>query len=140
MDKIQTAWLAGLLEGEGCFLLVTSRHGKARREYSYPHVVVTMTDRDVIERVGKLLSAPVQTLRPSPAGVSKKIQYRVKVGNVRAVALMKQIRPYMGERRGAKIDELLEFEANRPNANAARREWSSEAASKRQRNSKGQLV
>ena len=49
MDKIQTAWIAGLLEGEGYF-----GFSKTRR---FPYVSIEMTDRDVIQRASIVMDA-----------------------------------------------------------------------------------
>lgn len=56
MTEIETAWLAGLLEGEGYFGTINS--WVSGRCYRYPRIGVNMTDRDVIDRVATLWEAP----------------------------------------------------------------------------------
>ena len=45
-------WLAGLLEGEGSFLM--ARNIVAGKVYRYPKITVNMTDRDVIEHAAEV--------------------------------------------------------------------------------------
>jgi hypothetical protein len=47
LSKVDIAWLAGLLEGEGSFM-----RGKRK---DAPGISLAMTDRDVVERAAKLL-------------------------------------------------------------------------------------
>jgi hypothetical protein len=50
MSSFELGWVAGLLEGEGCFFVNTSgtpQYGP----YAYARVAVCMTDRDVLERL-----------------------------------------------------------------------------------------
>jgi hypothetical protein len=73
---------------------------------------MNMTDRDVIVRAAELMEIGcVQPMR-KPGGANHKPHYKtaysIKVTGKRALVLMRQLRPWMGERRGARIDELLE--------------------------------
>lgn len=88
-------WLAGLLEGEGCF---TASNGTAR-------MVLQMTDKDVVERAAKIMGSTV--LGPYRYTVKKKPVYVTEWGGIKALAWMRVLRYYMGERRTAKIDEIL---------------------------------
>lgn len=108
------------------------------KTYYYARIVVTMTDRDVIELVGGMLSAPIQTVQP--AGVSKKVGYRISIRGQKAVSLMEILRSRMGIRRREQIDRVLTFEAARQDGNEARRTWSSKAAASRKRDGKGRLT
>ena len=93
------AWLAGILEGEGSFMMSVSRGCR------YPCVTVNMTDRDIIERVTVLLGCSVYVI-PNRR-IDRKQSYRATVQGSRAAEIMTQLRPWMGLRRGAKIDEIL---------------------------------
>ena len=58
-------WLAGWLEGEGCFNLHPSRHC-----YRYPRISGCSTDKDIMVRVGKLLRVKVyEEPEVQPVGV-----------------------------------------------------------------------
>jgi hypothetical protein len=87
-------WLAGLLEGEGWFGL---------SHYRTPCIVVSMTDLDVIEQAADLMGNKV-TAQPKRTG---KQAWSVSLYGHRAVALMRVLHPYMGQRRSARIAELL---------------------------------
>lgn len=93
-------WLSGLLEGEGSFLC-----GPPSRPH-LPIVTVSMTDRDIIERVSTLLGVGVVT---SSRGRDKgwKTTFIAHQCGLPAVLLMKEIRPFMGDRRKQQIDRAL---------------------------------
>src|ERR1035441_6152503 len=59
MSKADLYWLAGLWEGEGTIRLQSrnfhNKNGKRYGPYSYPRASIGMTDRDVIEHVGRIL-------------------------------------------------------------------------------------
>ncbi|MEA2407568.1 MAG: hypothetical protein QOE69_1687 [Thermoleophilaceae bacterium] len=64
-----------------------------------------MADRDVIDRAGKLLGVAVCTL---PARRERwSTTYGVRLRGARAVQLMRQLRPLMGERRRLQIDRAI---------------------------------
>ena len=48
MTVAELAWVAGLIEGEGCFF-VTERKTEKYGPYRYARVTVCMTDRDILE-------------------------------------------------------------------------------------------
>jgi len=99
---IELAWLAGLLEGEGCFMATR----KGRNKAANVEVTVKMTDRDVIEHVAAVWNAGVY-LEPPPHGLSKKQAYSTCLTGKRARRMMSLLCPYMGARRRAKIETLL---------------------------------
>lgn len=106
MDKVMTAWVAGILEGEGCF------HMERRR---YPRITVQMTDEDVIRKlqmvtgVGKV-NGPYNPHGRFTERTHWKPAWRWIVSRPEDVnPILNAIRPLMGERRGAKIDECLAF-------------------------------
>jgi len=96
-DLQALAWLAGLLEGEGCFTAgVASPSAR---------IVLHMADRDVVERAARLLGGEVSLLRP--ATEKHKAMWRTEVGSVAAREAMELLLPLMGERRSSRIRELL---------------------------------
>ena len=111
MNSRDFLWFCGLFEGEGCFYVQKSKGGKDNRiSYRYPKMQINMTDRDVLERVAEITSiSTIYKRKPRPR---RKQQYSWYVNRTADVlALMKQMLPHMGERRSAKIEELLqEFE------------------------------
>jgi hypothetical protein len=92
--------LAGLLEGEGSFFPGSP---------SLPHqpvLSVSMTDEDVMERVGKLLDRKVY--RCTPRQPQWSVTYVVRVRGRAAVTWMRLLRPLMGKRRQGQIARALE--------------------------------
>ena len=98
-----TAWLAGILEGEGSFIITKS--GRNR----YPCISLGMTDYDIIERVGdvwgKNPSGPYSYKCQS--GKQQTPYWYVRVSGKEAVKWINRILPFMGNRRRVKIRELL---------------------------------
>lgn len=106
-------WLAGLMEGEGSFY-----PGSAAHSSNLPWVSLKMTDKDVIDYVGKLWG--VKTVVEPRKPVQHKDAYVIRARGRRAVLLMWMLRPYMFERRRARIDEVLAtavFHRTGPRAN-----------------------
>ena len=99
-------WLAGLLEGEGCFANRSER-------YCSPLIQLCMTDSDVVIRAAKAMNSykVVECKQDTRGG---KRLYRVNVYGKTALDLMKKLLPHMGERRTRKIQEILDAEARCP--------------------------
>ena len=91
-------WLAGLLEGEGCF---TYWHGK---QVGYPVISVGMTDLDVIERIAQFWNKKVQhRIRKQPW----KPFFVTAIGGTEALSQMLTLYPHMGNRRQQRIEDVL---------------------------------
>lgn len=97
----ELAWLAGLLEGEACFQMNKS-----------PVINLQMTDEDIISRVAKMWGCPYRSRKRARA--EWKQVFYVYVCGAQAMEIMRLIKPYMGNRRSAKIDEVLARAAARP--------------------------
>jgi hypothetical protein len=95
-------WLAGLIEGEGCFYLNTGQ-GKPKIQ-----VKVKMTDEDVIRRIHSITNLG-SVNGPYSNGDAKWKQVYVWTINRQAdaAAFMMTIYPLMGIRRQSKMKELL---------------------------------
>lgn len=88
-------WLAGILEGEGCF-------GPAKHTV---RIQLAMCDRDVVEKVARLLGVRVTTSVDKRPG--NQIQYRAYIQGHRAAAWLMTLYTMMGARRKARIRESL---------------------------------
>ena len=101
MTEVQTAWVAGIIEGEGCISI--SWHGAWKRVL----VSVNMTDFDVIDRL-KAWSGY------GSIGVNKPIQNRKQswtwtvAKEIDVQALLNEVFPFLGKRRQAKAYDALE--------------------------------
>lgn len=95
---LETAWLAGLIEGEGC-ITFGDKHGVA--------VVVQMTDEDVVRRahdVGRVGNVTGPRLcGPHKPQWSWRVTSRDEVRDV-----LVAIRQWMGTRRRQRIEEALQ--------------------------------
>lgn len=116
MKDTDIAWLAGWLEGEGCFSINSCRHGAIS-------IQGIGTDKDVIERVARLMSSPAS--RASKHRSQRKPVYRTVVHADKAASIMKMILPYMGERRSRRIMEVLRYRENyKENYRESKQLWS----------------
>ena len=97
MNSTELGWVAGLLEGEGSFLV--------RNEHT-ARISCGMTDRDVIERLQSLCGGNVY-LQKNKAKEYYKDVWVWNVAGDSAAILMYQVRPHMGRRRSEKIDQIL---------------------------------
>jgi hypothetical protein len=100
VEESEIAYLAGLLEGEGWFALSDSGHAR---------IQLNMTDRDVVQEFARLVDSDSVLAYERPG---RKVIYRVNLVGEKAVALMNAIYPFMGERRKARIDEVLGLACN----------------------------
>lgn len=91
-------WLAGIIEGEGCFTL-------SGNKYCQPTIKIGMTDHDIMLKVHKLLSCGTICERKSNNGY--KTQWIVRVYSKDAVEWMNILYPLMGSRRKLAIEEVL---------------------------------
>jgi hypothetical protein len=99
-------WLAGILEGEGTFVVGSpSANG-------LPVVRVTMTDRDVVDRVGRILRRSVTPLKARRDDY--KVPYATSVKGAPAVELMRLVEPLLGPTRRTQIARVLATWRARP--------------------------
>ncbi len=95
-------WLVGYLEGEGSFIQATQKRP------TKPAIRISSTDGDVLHRAAKMLSVKCFGPYKVPAiENNRKDRYLVNVSGRKAIRLMEQLRPHMGERRQAQIDAVL---------------------------------
>lgn len=103
LDRIvAVAWLAGVCEGEGSFGVTNagSANGAAMR--------VRMTDEDVVRRCQAVAGVGSVT-GPTVYAEPRKPTWQWSVyRRDDLLPLLEAIRPFMGQRRGARIDDLLE--------------------------------
>src|SRR3990167_11068261 len=95
------SWLAGLLAGEGCFVL-----NKRKGGYNQYAIQLMMTDEDVVSEAASLLKVPYIKCRAKTK--SGKSLYRTVAHGPYALLWMLQLQPHMGKRRAAKIQECVD--------------------------------
>jgi hypothetical protein len=92
------AWLAGLLEGEGCF----------RLNRTTPSVELSMCDEDIVNRAAALMGVDVSRKGfDTQANPSWRPRWRIAANGKQAISVMRMVRPWLGFRRGKKVDEVL---------------------------------
>lgn len=94
ITKKDLFWLAGLIEGDGCF---TSQKNR-------PVVSLALTDKDVLEKAANLLNTSFYTATGEKQGY--KDQYIFQIKSEKAISIMNALYPYMGERRKIRIDDV----------------------------------
>lgn len=99
VSEVDWAWLAGLFEGEGCFNFHSKRSVRA---------MIAMTDRDVLERVDRLVPSPSGVRLRRIANPKHSAQYVWAItARDDVIAFIEGIRPWLLERRGKRADEAL---------------------------------
>lgn len=99
MNETETAWVAGILEGEGSFIL---------RDGHRPVVQLAMTDEDVVRRVHAFAECGVVNGPYEYNGHKPQWKFQITTSED-AVAFMKEILPWMGRRRMQKIEYILQI-------------------------------
>lgn len=103
---VEMAWLAGILEGEGCF-----RSSSHQGIDHYPVFNLQMTDRDVVDKASSILrcrtSGPYVSRQKKSDGTLRKAVYRCGHSGNRAVWWMKKLLPLMGCRRRKRMQEIV---------------------------------
>jgi len=99
VEELEFHWLVGVLEGEGTFLRgAPSKPGT-------PILRVSMTDRDVVERVAKLFGRAVLRLRRRKP--HHKLPYATTIKGAPAAQVMSAVRPHLSKTRQLQIDSAI---------------------------------
>lgn len=98
MSPTVVGWVAGLLEGEGSFIVTKGR--------GLPRVQMQSTDNDVIARLREVLGRGYVT-NVGIRGTRKQVWGYSLAGLYDVESLLLQIRPLMGARRKGQIDNVL---------------------------------
>lgn len=106
MIQSELMWLAGLLEGDGCFTIAKDhQRGRCR-----PKVELQMTDKDVLEHAALLMETkvlgPYQRL-VNHKSYGAKPMFQVDIIGNKASVLMRHVLPFMGNRRAERIAFIL---------------------------------
>lgn len=99
-SELERYWLAGLLEGEGSFVKGPPSDPRS------PIVRLSMTDEDVVCRVGRIFDRAVVGWDRKSERPRKRV-FITTLKGAAAVSLMKMLRPAMGTRRQKQIDRAL---------------------------------
>lgn len=118
-NEQEILWLAGLLEGEGSFRWLSKT---PKRKQILAQIYLKMTDEDVVRHAANIMGVsyhPVKMTNPT-----WKPAFYCQVFGQSATAIMRQILPFMGQRRSAKIEECLdEYARRRTKSEAQTQKW-----------------
>ena len=95
MKTAEITWMAGLIEGEGCFSI----------NRNTPAVIVGMTDMDVVQKVANYFGSNLRG--PQRRSSSKKDVWITSVHGSKAVSWMLTLYSLLGVRRRSRIREVL---------------------------------
>lgn len=97
MNNTDRAWLAGLYEGEGCC--------SVRDNSKSVSIIMTTTDKDVIEKVQSIFGSGNVTVQNRP---NRKESYQWSVGKRNEVErFISETIEFLGQRRTEKFNEAL---------------------------------
>ena len=107
MENTDIAWLAGILEGEACFDFY--QYKSSKKTTKYPRIRVEMRDRDIIERVKKIMGGgSVCIIKGKQENHST--TYIVRLCDRKKLKpVLEAILPFMSERRSTRILEMIEY-------------------------------
>jgi hypothetical protein len=105
-NGLELAWLAGILEGEGSFVVCRrTRHRKSGPwTQTSIRVCLSMTDEDIVVRAAELMGTSYWA---DGKRDGFKQRFTTHLSGPEGVRLMKFLRPFMGLRRQAQIDKAL---------------------------------
>jgi len=107
ISDLDLMWLAGLLEGEGCFDNTSN---------GVPRIRLRMADPDVVDRAAMIVGLSIDKVKEtSPRGVGKLVTYDIAIHGTPAIQLMQLLYLQMGGRRRDKITEILRASHGRYN-------------------------
>ena len=110
MSQLETAWAAGLFEGEG-YLCIATPKGKGGRTTNGWRIGLEMTDKDVVLRFACLFGLSVKTRERSKESKGENHWKNLHIAMTSHQAKVKEIvdalLPFMGERRRLKMEEFL---------------------------------
>jgi hypothetical protein len=116
VHDIEWAWLAGMMNGDGCFSLqLRKRENRWKCDVS---ITLTQTDPSIIERTISILNRgigcnpSIQEYEPCGAGINNKFNLRVtKMSGI--AAWIEKIEPYMCGNKLARARLMLRYVRNR---------------------------
>jgi hypothetical protein len=122
LSETQAAYLAGLLDGEGCFTFLRQGVGKghSRAATVYPQVILSMTHEPTVAWVAELLGYRYYDRSGGKRGPRWNIAYRFAIYGRKAQELCKALMPYLITKR-VHAEVLLAFPYPEPNRSGKRR-------------------
>ena len=95
IKKTGKAYIAGLIDGEGCITVLKRKLRKRGLEYTLyePHVIIAMTDRGPLDFVRKIY--PGMLTSHSPKNPEYRRQYRYAATRPSVKRMVRELEPYL---------------------------------------------
>lgn len=116
IGELELAWLAGMLNGDGCFFINLREIGKGLT--SEVRLTLTQTDAGLIEKAGIIMEAVTGAFphvqEAPPHGFGKRSIMHLKVcKQTQLHALLPRLLPYLAGEKAAKARLMFRFISNR---------------------------
>jgi hypothetical protein len=99
MTETDKAYLAGIIDGEGCITILKRKPKAEGRSYAYTlSVIVCMTSEVVVDWLLERYPKGYKSIQERP-NIMHKTQYRFGVDSLNAIELLQDILPYVVEKR-----------------------------------------
>lgn len=103
-NSVDIAWVAGLIEGEGCMGKYT--YTRPSGDYTKTILQVEMKDRDILEKLHRITGyGTINYKKARPPSEETWVWSVTRAVHVKEI--LTAILPHMGERRTKKIQEVL---------------------------------
>lgn len=101
------AWAAGVWEGEGCFSLARQKKPKRGVAYIYAMATLTMTDEDIVRRLGEIIGmGTVKGPYTYKSGGRKLPYWEFRIQGKGALEVAELFRPWLGKRRLKQVEAM----------------------------------
>lgn len=120
MTDTEIAWLAGMYEGEGWVEVTLPTHPRARTSIRRARLRIGSSDLDITQRLAALSSSSTITTRRATDPKHKTMHYWSVADMDEVSRLLTLMRPWMGNRRGKRADEVLTLISARREPGATR--------------------
>jgi len=99
------AWLAGFIDGDGCFRLHHLRPNGPGRGCLSPRLAFSQKDRQVLDRVVEIVG---RGKVHGPYHRAKGSHYQLIISGVATIELAKELYPYLQELKKAQVDDMVQ--------------------------------
>jgi hypothetical protein len=105
-------WIAGMIEGEGCFYQKGSCSKLTTGTYCYPLAgfALMSTDEDIMQKLANLLQIELKGPYYKTSKKKRKVVWSIQATGQKAKIIMSTFRSYLGKRRQQQIDSAFEWQ------------------------------
>jgi hypothetical protein len=92
-SKVSLIYLAGFVDGEGCFSILRSAPGGRKKKYAYPALTISQVNKEVLDWIKSNFGGTIHLARKAKGNISECWQWRLSWGKARILA--KELQPYL---------------------------------------------